>query len=96
MEISEGKVTPVRLMLSKKLDHIKIKANGKARKLPLQTVNQLHVGNTSSLQDLETPLDPHCVTLEFDSGECLTLRVDRPEKVDDLALSLQILVDAQH
>lgn len=91
----EGKATAVKLMLSRKLDHLKIKAGGTNRKLMMKTVQTLHIGNPPELSDLETPLDQSCVTLEFVNGECLTFRMNNQRQTNDFALGLQILIEAQ-
>jgi len=91
----DGTKALVVLRLSKQFHELKVKADRKTRSVPLAEVAGVYVGRAPELAGLGTPLDHHCVTLELGRrGECVTFRCGNAHQFEELALTLQVLVDA--
>lgn len=93
---ADGQLKGVMCGVARALDTFKIKAGNQVRKIPLRTIDRVLLGDASEeLDDLETPLDEKCSTLELDSGECISFKFPNTKKAEEFTLCLTMFTDNQ-
>lgn len=93
---ADGTLKPVLCGLTRSLDTFRIKSGEQTRKVRLAEVERVVHGATEDLSnDLETPLDNMCATLELDSAECISFKFAGREAAELFTMCMQLFIDGQ-
>lgn len=92
---ADGALKPVVCSISRKLDTFKIKSGDQTRRVPLSSVENILHGNPEELNDLQTPLDDACSTMEIENGDCISFKFAERKAAELFTLCMQLFVDGQ-
>lgn len=92
---ADGALKPVTCGLSRAIDVFKIKSGDQLRKVQMKSLSRMILGASEELDDLETPLDETCSTIELDSGECISFKFAERKKAEVFTMCMQMLADGQ-
>jgi len=92
---ADGTLKPVMCGLTRSLDTFKIKSGEQTRKVKLSEVERIVFGNPEDLNDLETPLDETCSTMELESSECISFKFAERKAAELFTLCMQLFTDGQ-
>jgi len=91
----DGALKPVMCALTRTLDTFRIKSGSEVRKVPLAEVQRVIFGAPEELEDLETPLDDKCSTMELESSECISFKFPERKSAELFTLCMQLFIDGQ-
>eukprot|EP00419_Tripos_fusus_P025069 CAMPEP_0172719122 /NCGR_PEP_ID=MMETSP1074-20121228/75323_1 /TAXON_ID=2916 /ORGANISM="Ceratium fusus, Strain PA161109" /LENGTH=235 /DNA_ID=CAMNT_0013544441 /DNA_START=74 /DNA_END=781 /DNA_ORIENTATION=+ len=89
----DGELLTCNCSLDKKLKFFIIELKGSRRRIALSEINEVFQGTEPD--EIDTPLDELCATLELESGECLSFGFPDVPSRENFAICLQVLVDGQ-
>jgi len=91
---ADGQLKEVLCGISRSLDTFKIKCGKQLRRIEMKTILRCLVGDChDELDDLETPLDEVCSTLELESGECISFKFPDKTKAEQFTICLSMFSD---
>lgn len=86
--VESGQLKECSMSLSRKLSYVKVRLNGRSRKILMKEVEEVIAG--ADVEGISTPLDDLCTTVVMSSGECITFRCADVEERDTLTMCLTI------
>jgi len=90
-----GSIKPVTCGLTRTLDVLRIKFGEQTRKVRIADIKRAVHGAAEDLQDLQTPLDETCSTLELETSDCITFKFPEKKAAELFTLCMQVFVDGQ-